>query len=995
MADEYGALTIVVNANTGPMQVQIKQAAVKAGEEAGAATSAHMSKGLAKLGGAAAGVGKAVGVGLGLATTAAVAFGVHAFQAASKVAGMNASLAALAKANHVSQGAITGNIDAMRRQGIAYQDAQQTVGDLVRNHISLANATALSRISQNAAAVTGRSYGQVEQGLTRAIASGNAGALRRAGIVVDTTAKIKAYAAAHGIATTALTLEQKQQITLNAVLQAGGRVAGAYAAQLKTPQGAMHLMKLTAEELTLSIGGQLVKALTPAFTGFAKLGLTIQEAVAPGGKLAPIMSAIGTVITKLAAPLGSVITKLSGWISRLDPAKVKSFAAEIVKIGPALLGAGSAAAIFTGAGLLKNVPMLGGMFGSLLGPIEKLGPALLNLSGPWKFVIGGFVLLMTVSPQFRREVMLIVTTLIKGLAPAFVEMGKSLLTLVPVFVELAKAAGPVLAVALGALMPLITAFVDVIRFLSPALGPIVAGILALAGAMKVWAVIQAILDIELSPFELVIIGIVAVIAGVGLAVYEVVKHFQFFKTIFLDVFRSTLGWLKANWPLVVAIIAGPIGVVVLLVIKNWTRIRAFTETTWRAISKFVMGIVRDLSRFLSGAWDQIQRAMQAAWRWVLNATTTAWRTWGNIVRGAVRLVVGIVSDGFNTVRTVIGTALSRATNTIRGWASSLLGAGKSAVTNLLNGISGALAGITGWVKAHVVDPIVNAVKHWFGISSPSTVMRGLGESVTEGFVTGIVKGNPVAVAKHVFGGIPNALAAIVGKGIVGIGGLPAKALSALGSVGGWARGMLTKVGGLFGKLFGGGAGTSQWGGLMMAVLKHFGIPQLFGTFMAQMATESGGNPRAINLTDSNAMAGIPSQGLMQVIPPTFAAYAGPYRSRGILDPLANIYAAVAYAISRYGGSIGAVLGHGHGYAAGGILREPVAGFGLHSGQPYSFGENAPRVPERWSPLTGAGAEVGRVQAVTINVFPQKGQSETEIAAAVSRRLGWAMATGRA
>jgi phage-related protein len=994
---DYGALTIVVDANTGPMTVQIKQAATKAGAEAGAAVSEHMSKGLgSKLGSAAGAVGKSVATGLGLATTAAVAFGIHAFKAASQITGMQASLGALAKANGVSLAAMNQNIDAMRRQGVAYGDAQKTVGDLVRDHIGLSHATELSRIAQNAAAVTGRSYSSVEDALTRAIATGNAGMLRRSGIIVDSASAEKAWAAAHNTTVAAMTTEQKSMVTLNAVMAAGGHVAGAYAAQLKTPQGAMHLMKISAEELTIGIGTSLVHALSPAFTGFAKLGLAIQDATAPGGKLAPILGAIQIVVGKLAAPLGHVITLFSGWLNHLDPAKVKSFASEIVKIGPALAGAGAAAALFTGAGLLQKIPMLSGLFGPLASHIDQFGKALMNLSGPWKFVIGGFVLLMAVSPPFRKEVMLIVTTLIKGLAPAFVQMGKSLLMLVPVFVALAKVAGPVLAVALSALMPLVYALTDVIKFLAPALGPIVIGILAIVAAVKVWTAIQAILDLELSPFTLVLIGIIAVIAGLSLAVYEVVKHWHVFETAFLGVFRSVLGWLKANWPLVIGIILGPVGIVAVLVIKHWTEVRAFTEQTWRAITTFVTRIVGDLVAFLSGAWDDIKRAVQAAWRWLLTATTTAWRTWGSIVRGAVSAVVGIVSDGFNAIRSAIGGALSRATSTIRGWGSSLLGAGRSAVSNLLAGITSALAGIGGWVKAHVVDPIVGAVKHWFGIASPSTVMRGLGESVTEGFVSGIVKGNPVAVAKHVFGGIPSALAAIVGKGIVGVGSLPSKALSALGSVGGWARGMLTKVGGLFGHLFGGGSsGTSQWGGLMMAVLKHFGIPSLYGTFMAQMATESGGNPRAINLWDSNAQAGIPSQGLMQVIPPTFAAYAGPYRSRGIMDPLANIYAAVAYALSRYGGSIGAVLGHGHGYAAGGILREPVAGFGLHSGTPYSFGENAPRIPERWSPLTGAGADVGHAQAVVINVYPQQGQSEVEIAAAVSRRLDWAAATGRA
>ena len=106
------------------------------------------------------------------------------------------------------------------------------------------------------------------------------------------------------------------------------------------------------------------------------------------------------------------------------------------------------------------------------------------------------------------------------------------------------------------------------------------------------------------------------------------------------------------------------------------------------------------------------------------------------------------------------------------------------------------------------------------------------------------------------------------------------------------------------------------------------------------------------------------------------------------DPLANIFAAVAYAVSRYGGNIAAVLGHGHGYAQGGPITEPITGFGHRTGARYTFGEAG---PEYVVPLSGGNAR----QPTVINVYPQKGQSEVEIAAAVSRRLGWAAATGRA
>nr|WP_242750358.1 transglycosylase SLT domain-containing protein [Bacillus sp. A1(2020)] len=63
--------------------------------------------------------------------------------------------------------------------------------------------------------------------------------------------------------------------------------------------------------------------------------------------------------------------------------------------------------------------------------------------------------------------------------------------------------------------------------------------------------------------------------------------------------------------------------------------------------------------------------------------------------------------------------------------------------------------------------------------------------------------------------------------------------------------------------------------------------------------ESGGNPNAINLTDSNARAGNPSRGLMQTIPSTFSSNAFPGHNN-ILNPVDNILAAINYIKGRYG-----------------------------------------------------------------------------------------------
>ncbi|MEV6324614.1 transglycosylase SLT domain-containing protein [Nocardia sp. NPDC051787] len=78
------------------------------------------------------------------------------------------------------------------------------------------------------------------------------------------------------------------------------------------------------------------------------------------------------------------------------------------------------------------------------------------------------------------------------------------------------------------------------------------------------------------------------------------------------------------------------------------------------------------------------------------------------------------------------------------------------------------------------------------------------------------------------------------------------------------------------------------------------IPGSYHGIHRNIIRESSGNPQAINLWDSNAAAGIPSKGLLQVIDPTFRAYHVEGTSWDIWDPVANIVAACNYAAHRYG-----------------------------------------------------------------------------------------------
>ncbi len=194
----------------------------------------------------------------------------------------------------------------------------------------------------------------------------------------------------------------------------------------------------------------------------------------------------------------------------------------------------------------------------------------------------------------------------------------------------------------------------------------------------------------------------------------------------------------------------------------------------------------------------------------------------------------------------------------------------------------------------------------------------------------------------------------------------------------WVRGKETESVGP-----GPGGGVERWRAAALQALALAGQPASWITLLLRrMNQESGGNATVRNGWDINAKLGQNSTGLMQVIPPTFAAYAGPYRSRGVYDPLANIYASIKYTLARYG-SLPA-WGRPGGYAKGGL---PPAGV------PFWVGEEG---PELMMLGRGTRASVTPTQGTAgpqiVNHFHlDRSMSTPEVVAEMQRRLALAVA----
>ncbi|WP_426388229.1 tape measure protein [Lacticaseibacillus paracasei] len=125
----------------------------------------------------------------------------------------------------------------------------------------------------------------------------------------------------------------------------------------------------------------------------------------------------------------------------------------------------------------------------------------------------------------------------------------------------------------------------------------------------------------------------------------------------------------------------------------------------------------------------------------------------------------------------------------------------------------------------------------------------------------------------------------------------------------------------------GGSGVQRWKPYVIQALKANGFDASayqVAAWMRVIQRESNGNPRAINLWDSNAKAGIPSMGLVQTIGPTFNAFKFPGHN-DVYNGYDDLLAGIHYMKSIYGSGSSAFarVSGPEGYANGGLITQPI------------------------------------------------------------------------
>jgi hypothetical protein len=481
-----------------------------------------------------------------------------------------------------------------------------------------------------------------------------------------------------------------------------------------------------------------------------------------------------------------------------------------------------------------------------------------------------------------------------------------------------RLAGAVLANVIGPALKSVTGWMKdhqaIVKAVALSVGTVVVAWKLWQGAILLWqAATKAAIAVQ-TAFNVVLdanpIGLVIVaIAGMAAGLIYAYKNCDGFR----HVVQETFNWIRDHWKLLVQIIGLPMEPLIQLALH-------FTE--FKRIAQEALRKVVDSFLDMVGA---ILHTAASMFGWVPKV--------GDHLKGA--------RDAFDRFRDSVNASLGgiQSNKKITVTATAVLTDGSGAPISDTSGYSayarahkdgGPIFGPGSGTSDSIFARLSNG--EYVVRAAQASQHRGLLDAINYG-APGFAQGGPVVV--------PNASAAMFARQTSAWD-------NSLGArVSGAFSGMLERFAASFSA--GIGSGVQRWSGLVSQVLSMLGLsPGLLGKVLAQMTTESGGNVSAINLTDSNALAGHPSQGLMQVIPGTFAAYAGPYAGLGILNPLANVYAGLNYAMHRYGPGL-AGLGEGHGYDSGGWLKPGVSLTYNGTGKP-----EAVLTSEQWRSVRSGG-----------------------------------------
>lgn len=554
---------------------------------------------------------------------------------------------------------------------------------------------------------------------------------------------------------------------------------------------------------------------------------------------------------------------------------------------------------------------------------------------------------------------------IADLAEKFSELSEP----VRYFIEVMGGIAAVVAVitpVIATIMAINGALVSLVGIgLAPIIGIVAAVVAAIAGiilVIKNWGAITDWLSDKWSSFKDWFSGLWDSITETVKSVWNGIK--DFFKSIWDAIYSI----IEVPLKLIKGIIEGVMYAIYAVIYTVWEVIKTALKAAWDWISSKASAIFSPLANFFQDTWNGIKDTISRVWNAIKDTLGGIWDGIKTKATDVFSSVWKYIKDGFNSLKDTLSGIVKEIANGI----ISPIG---KAINGVINGVNWILDKVGSdkqfalWEVPHFAKGAGGIKKDTIGVvnDQKGSVYKEMivppngkpfipaGRDV----VLPLKKGTKIMPARQTksfleslphfaggigefFGGIwdgikdftgnvwdymthPSKILQIAIDKFTDLSGIVEPWMSvATGVVSSVFDGVVDFIKGIFDTQstvnYNPTAGVEQWRSLAKKALQMEGqySDANLERLLYQMQTESGGNPNAINNWDINAINGTPSKGLLQVIDPTFRAYARPGFDSNIWDPLSNMLASIRYAVSRYGSLASAYRGVGYEEGIGNI-----------------------------------------------------------------------------
>ncbi|MFJ4787558.1 phage tail tape measure protein [Streptomyces sp. NPDC088794] len=249
-------------------------------------------------------------------------------------------------------------------------------------------------------------------------------------------------------------------------------------------------------------------------------------------------------------------------------------------------------------------------------------------------------------------------------------------------------------------------------------------LIASAIATRSAAVAQWILNTAMNanPIMLIVLAIAALVGGLILA-YNKIGWFRDFCNGAFKAISDAIGWVvnfvKANWPMLLGLLTGPIGIAVAYITTHWKKIsKGFSDAYHSTVN-----VGRSLISWITGLPGRAKSALSSL---AGRVAATALDAWARFKIASVKKALEAIA----WVRSLPG----RARKALGNLGSLLVSAGRDMIRGLLSGLKS--IGVSS-VMSGIANSAKNAFKSALGISSPSKVFRSLGIYINQGLVEGL------------------------------------------------------------------------------------------------------------------------------------------------------------------------------------------------------------------------------------------------------------------